>query len=106
MSNYEFAKIRNFFKRIAITKEKYDEILEEQVFQNVRFQNNIKETAEILDLDEKIVSNIIKKMIVFIAHKLIMCYNVKTRISVYGFFYMDLINPLFNKRSKQYYKNE
>lgn len=97
---------RKAFNKITIGEERYLDILENDVFSTLRFRNNIKETAQILELEEKVVYSVITKMIIYVGKILIRLHMFKVRISIYGFFYFDLINPWFNPDSKEFYKNK
>ena len=105
-NNKEFIRLankyRNIFYKSAMTIEEYTDLLEKEVFSDKRFISNIKETSDSLNLEYDLVYSVIRKLIIFIASKIILFHGKRLRINLCGFIYFDCLNPLFEQKSNQF----
>lgn len=88
----------------TFTKKKMSEVLEKDVFQDYNFKRHVKEVSLKLSIPEDVVESVIKHYFTFISYEMIRIRNVKRRIVIYGFFYLDVLEPYYDSASKYYWR--
>ena len=93
------------FRRLVRTLRKKnlkgtaDIYFQEQVLENVTFQNHIKEVAHKMNIPEEIVMKVVTHYFRSIIMIILNPPNHRVRVLIYGFFYLEIINPLYNEYS-------
>lgn len=99
---------KNYFKRFRImsrimarrtSQEKADRIITEQVFENERFKSNVRETAHKMKITEELAETIIKHHLSYLYGFMINPPKHRRKIILFGFFSLEIVNPLYNKYS-------
>jgi hypothetical protein len=88
-----------------ISKEKYLALIEDQVFNDSDFKRQILETSIKLKLDYDLVDNVIKDFIYTACDLLVKVKKISRRISIIGFFYIDILEVKYNVNSVYNKKN-
>lgn len=81
-----------------IREKRLADSIDKEVFQNEDFNRHVQETARILDLPEDAVGTVIKDFITQIRKLIYVRTRVKKRITVFGFFNIEIKNT--KKKSK------
>jgi hypothetical protein len=74
------------FKITQLNRKEIDAYLKSEVFDVSQFQEHIKETSFILNIEESIVSNTVKRYIKKISYMMHSVRSIRTKINIIGFF--------------------
>lgn len=81
------------------SRQSMEEVFKADVLDNVTFQNHIKEVAAKLNIEEAIVHKVVTHYLRHILSMIINPPKHRRKILIYGFFYLEIINPLYNEYS-------
>lgn len=80
-----------------ISKEELMEVLEDQVFETFDFSRHMEELAQKENLPLEDVRKVVKHHLTEIAKEMVKVTKIKRRIVLFGFLYIDIMEPLFYK---------
>lgn len=88
----------------TLSKEEMDIVLNEHVFDDYNFKRHIQEVSIKLQIPEDVVESVIKHYLSFICYEMIKIRKIRRRIVIYGFFFLDILEPYYDVNSKYYWK--